>query len=197
MMDIAITANKIDILGIGVLPKLDRYEITFESEGDLNLFTFRTCSREQTYQGKKYGLDKRKITIIYIPNEIERNNVCPADIGAFSVSGRHSWGWLSFENDFNKLPATLICGKSTKEANGISACQGRVGLVQMIKFNDPVMVVTQPSCTSIFSENNNLIGKIFEIKLSKGICTYSFMDIASRKVHTLNTYGYDDILIRI
>jgi hypothetical protein len=182
--------------GIAILPKRSTYNFLFTSTGKLDLFTFRTCSREIAIENARRGIHTSQVLLSYTPNAIELSGACPIEVIGLSESKKDSWGFIDFEDTSTTLPATVICGESVIKSNGVSACQGRVGLLEQITFTTDVMTSPRKGCDDIKSENNTYTGKIFRFRISNGHCVYEFVQTSDpTKVHRLNTYGYTDILL--
>lgn len=191
-MDVWIKTKEVDKYGMAVLPKKPEQKITIEAWGKLTLFVFRTCSREIAIENARTGFDKYEALITYKLNEVEASGACPAEISAYNDKGRHSFGFIDFEDESTTLPATVICGGTTTDFGGVSVCQERQGLIQKIKFPTTVVVSPDPGCA---------IGKIegseFEFPINAGHCTYAFMERQKPyRFHRANFYGFSEILIR-
>lgn len=191
-MDISIRNKEFYGDGVLVLPRKPLYSIIFESEGKLDLFIFRTCSREIAIEDARRGLDRKEVLINYSPNEIEARGACPVDIGAYDEKGRHAWGLIDFEDPETTLPASLVCGKSTSDFNGVSICQERAGLIQKIKFPVDVVVSPDQGC-----EIGNKSGKEFEFPINLGLCVYAFMERnPPHRIHRATFYGFEELIIQ-
>ena len=106
--------------GVLVLPKKELYTIVFESDGRLDFFIFKTCSREIQIEDARRGLSRKQVTINYRPNEIERDNVCPIHVQAFAEDSRNASGFIDFEDDQSKLPCRYVGGERWDRNNGVS-----------------------------------------------------------------------------
>ncbi len=195
--DIYVWSKDKEGLGTIVVPKKSTYNFSFESEGIMDFFTFRTCSREIAIEDAHSGLKRKKVWIEYTPNEIEKSQVCPAHINSFAESGRHASGYIDFEDSIDTLPAKITCGEIEEKTRGVSVCQGRVGLIQKIEFDEEVMISPDKGCDSIKSENGTWVGKGFVFNLDRGDCVIAFMSKGKpHRTHRLSTRGYQDIVIR-
>lgn len=200
--DMVLSVNGIKGDGVLVVPQKDVHKMHIIAQGDLDLFTFTTCHREESTENAsnvttRAGLfrrtieKKREIDLEYTPTIIERSGGCPVYVGGYEQEkGRHSWGLIDFETDDAKLPATLSCNGATVESNGVSICQSRNGLIQAIRFKSSVRVSPEPEC-----DLGKTAGDYFEFSIKKGQCVYAFMD-ADKKIHRLTTIGYELIPIR-
>lgn len=193
-LDLEIEWNKNRFKGYVVLPKRAAYELKFKSPGKMDLFTFKSCSREEAKEASEYQGSPKRAVIHYVPNEIERLGGCPVEIGAYEkIKGRHSWGFIDFEDDAATLPAQLICGGVKYAPNGVSMCQQRQGLLQLIRFQ--FVAIVKPSVGCEIESGNR--GNEFIFNIKKGYCTYAFMELKKpHRIHRLSTYGYEKILLR-
>lgn len=196
-LDLYMRNKEYSATGMMVLPKKDLYSIIFESEGRMDFFTFKTCSRETVIVDGRRLLDRKEVQINYRPNEIEKKMMCAAQVYAVSESGITMAGHIEFEDDINKATAVLMCGDSTQETAGTSVCQGRVGLIQKIDFKDEMIVSPDEGCKNIKSENGTWHGRGFVINIERDFCLYVFMQKKPpHDTHKLLVYGYEGILIR-
>lgn len=189
--------------GVAVLPEKAKYNFHFIAKGDLDLFTFTTCHREYSAENAwnvtenrglifKRTIDKkREIKLEYAPNDIEKNGACPIMLGGYEEQkGRHSWGFVDFQDQSAKLKGTVECNGALFEYPGVSICQSRAGLIQSIKFPEPVKLSPDPECDFGIKE-----GQSFDIEIKPGQCVYAFMG-QSGLIHRLTTFGYEQIPIR-
>lgn len=195
--DLYIENKEFSGVGMLVLPKKDLYSIIFESDGKMDAFFFRTCSREIFIEDARRGLNRKQVQVNYRPNEIEATTTCPAHVQAVSQDGGYSVGFVDFENGIDTVKARLMCGEHIQSVNGASVCQGRVGLIQKIDFDEEMVVSPYMGCENIKSENGTWQGKGFIINIERDYCSFVFMQKkGEHKTHRLTTYGYEDILIR-
>ena len=197
-----ITIDGVTAEGVLVVPQKDVSKMIIVAQGDLDLFTFQTCHREEIAEDagnvvERRGLFRRKIVkkreieLEYRPNFIEKSGGCPVYVGGFEQEkGRHSWGIVDFETSDSTLPADVFCNGEGKKSKGVAICQSRVGLIQAIKFSSPVKVKHTPACDIGVSE-----GTYFEFPIVKGQCVYAFYN-PDKKIHRLTTIGYEQIPIR-
>lgn len=195
--DMKICLNDKCAEGVMVAPKSDNYNFKVESYGNLDLFEFATCHREETTQEfatKKrwYGhKGNRKASGWYEPVPgIETDGSCPAYFSGYDKKGRHSWGFVDFVSERESLPAVLFCNGDKSPSNGVSVCQSREGLIQRIVFSEPVRKPpSKPGCSISGS------GTEWVFKTPKGECVHLFQ-AKSGKLHRLTTLGYEAIIIR-
>jgi len=202
--DMTIVIDGVEKIGVAVVPMKDTHKIHITAQGDLDLFTFTTCHREETAEnawnvtGRSSGLfkrtidKKREIKMEYTPTEIEKRGGCPIFLGGYEQEkGRHSWGAIDFETPEATLTARLSCNGEESTANGVSICQSREGLIQVIEFPTETKVLPSKGC-EIGMEK----AVTYSFSLVKGHCVYAFMEIATKKIHRLTTIGYELIPIR-
>lgn len=202
--DMVINHSGVSYIGVAVLPELASYDLHIVAKGDLDLFTFTNCHRDEnsenawnvtetrrTFIFKKTVDKKKEIKLTFKPTSLEKDGVCPAFIGGFEeLKGRHSWGLIDFEDSAHKLQAAIECNGETKVMGGVSICQSRAGLVQRIQFGVKVRVSPEPECDLGKTE-----GEIFEFSIKKGQCVYAFMSEGG-DLHRMTTFGYEQVLIR-
>lgn len=185
--------------GVIAVSKKESYKFEVKSYGNLDLFTFSTCHREDTTQQfstKKrwYGSKgNRKTEGVYKPAPgLEDQYSCPAYIGGWDAKGRHSWAFVDFETDDLTLGARLSCNGSQRSRKGNSVCQSKAGLYQLIEFDEPVSMVI-PETDECFISNDK--AKSFKFMIKKGECVYRFID-DKYNMHRLTTLGYEQIIVR-
>lgn len=189
--------------GALVVPLKNVIPFLVTARGDLDLFTFTTCHREETAEDagnvtertgwlfKRTITKKREVKLDFRPTLIEGAGGCPVMLGGYEQSkGRHSWGFVDFETPEATLPAILNCNGLVLSVNGVSVCQARMGLIQSIKFPVSVRVSPEASCDLGKTE-----GDSFEFPIPKGQCVFAFM-AQDERIHRLTTLGYEQILIR-
>lgn len=178
--------------GTLVLPKKDDYSIYLEADAKINYLVFRTCSREITVEDPRSGLSRKKFTIRYTPNEIEREGVCPSEVMALNINGQNGVGFIEYEDPQTTLHATNICGGVTELVNGVSICQERVNMVEKIKFD--VEVMTSSLCCKLDKES----GVEFTYSVPLGKCTIAFIEKKSpNRIHRHVVIGYEEQLITL
>lgn len=196
-MDLKINGHQGE--GVLVVPRKSVYKFDIKSTGKLDLFTFTTCHREQTREkaGQRgWFRDKKRRKFDFKPAPIERESLaCPAELGGYERGkGRHSWGFIDFEHPALNLPALVSCNGSVYNSRGVTVCQAKVGLMQEIKFSQPVLAPEKNVCIILKSSDG---GKTYRFKMPKGRCSFRFLTAKGQeKWHRLTTLGYESILIR-
>ena len=193
--------NKKSFCGVGVLPYQKTYKLKIEAKAKLNFFAMTTCHREDTTENPDKGIFRKngRTFITYTPT-LEQKKACPLHLAAFNKKGKNSWGIIFFENPRFDLKAKLICNGETKIFNGVSVCQSRQGLTQRIIFSEKVETVnpvggaskSEKGCPSLNTTDN----KIFTFRVPPKECIYGFIGIKTKKIHQLNTIGYEKLIIR-
>lgn len=190
--------------GTMVAPYKTEHSFKVVSAGDLDLFTLETCHRDWTKERawkvvtkkrlfwKKKIEKKREVDFTYKPTELEKG-YCPIKLGGYDKSnGRHSWAFIDFKTPGETLQADVQCNGDQYKSTGVSVCQSRKGLKQVITF--PVVVQVKPAANCSLGK---VEGKVFKFNIAGGRCVYAFMEKGgARRVHRLTTLGYESILIR-
>lgn len=201
--DMEINANGFQGQGVLVVPEAEKYSFHLKAQGELDLFTFTNCHREDVAENasnvtttvgkifKRKIENKNEIKLEFIPSPLEKRDSCLVQLTGLEESkGRHSWGLVDFESSSNTLPALLSCNGNQINAKGVSICQARAGLIQAIKFPKEVFTSPDASCPLPITKGN-----YFEFPIQRGKCVYAFMT-KEKEIHRLTTLGYEQILIR-
>lgn len=184
--------------GVLVVPKSAKYKFEIHAKGKLDLFTFTTCHREYTKEkaGESgwFG-NSRLVETEYSPvKPMETDEACPVLLGGYEQKrGRHSWAFVDFETDTHKLPAQVTCNGSVYNSRGVTACQSKVGLIQLIIFSVPVVWSKKGKCGELSNPTDK---KTFRFRIKKNRCVYEFKEAGGARWHRLTTIGYEKILIR-
>jgi len=196
--DMVVCVDGICDEGMIVAPRKKQYEINVEAKNAMDLFTFTTCAREETSQSlggrsffKPEGNNKYKTN--FKPAEgLEDVYSCPTHIEARSKKGTHSQALVAYETPETNVPVKLLCNGKRDFFNGVSVCQSRAGLNQLVFFKRPVTLMDLESRCKIAKPVDGLK---WEFKMPRGECVYAFFD-PDGNVHRMITYGYDSIIIR-
>lgn len=200
--DMSITIDNITAEGVIVVPAKDVHSLHITAQGDLDMFTFTTCHREEVAEDASNVTEttgifrrkiekKREIKLDYKPTLIEKIGACPIQLGGYEQEkGRHSWGFIDFETPDAVLKATVFCNGNEVKANGVSACQSRAGLIQAIQFPEEVYIAPTEGCDIGYNK-----GTFFKFPIKKGQCVYAFMN-KKLEIHRLTTLGYEIVPIR-
>lgn len=195
--DISLEINDEIFEGVGVPFSFYSYEIKIKSKGKIDMLQIKSCSRDEhiTKTGGGFFKSGKKFTYIYTPLKgLEDNASCALEIGAYEErKGRHSWANIYFQDKDFDLHAKLKCnGNLYSDNKSSSVCQGSVGSIQKIIFNERVKVSPDNSRCKVMKTENELE---YTYIIPKGECTFYFgSKDADFHIHT--TIGYDGILIR-
>ena len=191
--DLDFKINSTSFKGVAVPNIADKYEIEVNSPFKLDLLKIETCHRELSIEGayyKKRILKNKKVyKFSFKPIEIEQD--CIIEISALSKKNTYSFGFIVLNSGFYNIKAENFCNGSKVISLGVSACQSKQGLVQLIKFKEPVI-----------ANSNCPINKIghnkYQYEIQKNHCVYLFTskNVLKRRVHKLHTYGYEKIILR-
>lgn len=190
-MDMDLQINNRVGNGVVVAPRSPKYNLKLKAAGKLDLFTFTNCHREMAQAS-----ETRDIVLDYTPiSRKELSGTCPIQLGGYEKErGRHSWGFIDFEDPGYTMVADLKCNGVASLVNGVGACQSLTGLIQEITFSVPVIISPEEKCPMPVSKDK----KTFEFPIITGQCVYIFMDATkgSDRLLRLTTIGYEKILFR-
>jgi hypothetical protein len=182
--------------GTIVVARNDSYDIEISAKQKLDLLTARSCHREMSFDPVKsrrglFGSRQKDYKFTYTPSDLEKLD-CPLELYGYSKKeGKHSFAMIDFQNSTDLLDARVSCNGESRPYIGVSICQSRHGLLQQIKFKEPVKVSPDPACPiSKILESDSFI-----FNLNKGICTYIFQSLKTKQTHRLTTIGYEEIIV--
>lgn len=190
--DMDLEVNGISYPGTLVVPKSGRYnmKIRFPGKGDLVLL--RTCHREEELE----DLGSSEQLYYYPATGLEDTGKCYLEVAAFSKKdGQHSWGMVDFQHEMWKLPAVLKCNGQTHNAQGVSICQSKFGLIQEVVFSEKISLSEKAKCFSKLDFEIKDGGSVIRFIMPKGECAFVIRG-ESGKMHKLTTIGYEQILLR-
>jgi len=195
--DMSIEVNGFKNQGTVVVPKANKYKFKVRGIAKLDLFTISTCSREITQEeagGSGWFTNTKKYEFDFVPLPIEKKPGCPIRLSALTKSTpKHSWGYVDFQDDLHKLPATLQCNGKWVNSSGVSICQSKKGLLQQIDFYQDTRVSKAGSCNF---DSEFEISKSFVFTMQQGECVYLFKEVGGQRLHRLTTIGYDQIILK-
>lgn len=198
--DMTGTVNGTQFDGVGVIPYAEKYNMQFVSRVDVDLISISSCHRDWTAESvAKLGWfqSKKGYSYEYDPSlGIENQGSCLVRIGAYNRDkGQNVWGIIDFENPSRTLPATSYCNGNVQQFSGVSICQSKVGLIQRLVFDSPVIQDTKaldPKC-----QMNSKDQKVWEYQLPVGECVIEFKEtVPPYRLHRHSTVAYTDVLIR-
>lgn len=194
--DTGITVNGSRYEGVVVIPHASRYDLIITPKGDIDLLLIQTCHREESYEKVSSGwFGKNQFRYTFEPRKgLEDTRVCPMRVEIYeSKKGRHSWAFLDFENPKYQIQATLVCNGKDILMNGVGVCQSKFGLVQRLKFSEPVRFAPPfPSECKLPVK----VGDAYELQSpAPGECLYHF-DTKSGRLGRFTLISYDGVLVR-
>lgn len=205
--DMIMTVNGLTVEGSTVASKSQKYDISIESKGNLDLFVMTSCHKEETKErawnvkktvrsglfgwGKKKIDLKNQVNFTYYPNKLEAEGDCPLEFGGYDKNGKHSWGFLDFESNKYTLKADIECNGIERKNRTTSHCQARSGLIQRISFKENVILAENNDCGIIQKDQ-----KIIEFEMPSGKCVLVFSNVGALSFHKMTLLGYDKIIIR-
>jgi hypothetical protein len=178
--------------GVGtlVVPRSQDYRLRAKFRGKGDLVTLKTCHRENEME--KLGRSER---LTFKPvGGLEDDGKCFLEVAAFEhKKGRHSWFMLDFENEQFTLPAFVKCNGSTYNSRGVTICQSKEGLVQVLEFPEPVKISEKAKC---FDSIKKPSGAYWEFNMPNRECSVIAMGMESGRMHKITLIGYEKIIIR-
>ncbi len=198
--DMIIEVNGYKGIGHLVVPQSDEYEFKIEARGELDLFVFSTCHRtitiEEAGDSGIFG-NKKKVKIKYKQVPGIEDEACPVVLEGYEVDkGRHSWGFVDFQEKNVQAMGILKCDGKVTKFKGVSTCQSSMGNLQEIEFEEEMQSATTENCPEAVSNNK----KSFKVTLGRGLCVYGFRVIKAEHMgavfHRLTTLGFEKIMIR-
>lgn len=166
-------------------------DITIVSQAALDLLRITSCHRDFTIEKVDegwFGGSGHQYVYHYDPTEKEIKSVCPLYIEAYSKDLITDWGYVVFRTD-ETLPASMDCNGTKWKFSGVSVCQTKSGLDQILRFDVPVKFEADPACK--ITQSNE---KEFIIRGELGFCYAEFSD--GKIWHRLILLGYDQVLVR-
>jgi hypothetical protein len=191
--DLKFKINDHLFIGVGIPPLSDSYKIEIEAPFELDLIRIETCHREISIQDafyKKRIIKKRKkYHFTFKPLDIERD--CIIEISALSKKEAHAFGMIVLNNKEYGLTSKSICNGVVKTHKGVSLCQAKNDLIQVIQFFKNVEV--KGDCPIMEMGDNK-----FKYEVKPNHCVFLFMqrDLGKRKIHKLHVFGYQKIILR-
>lgn len=212
--------------GLGVVPYAQEYrlEVNPTKKGKIDRIVFNSCHRNKGFYPQSKDLktisgfkkfwnnlwgskpdDLKGFEYLYTPTagDLENSTKCPLYIFILdSESEAHSWSVMIIRHPKYKLKGLLYCdGESFTDT--VTACEGRVGTIQRIRFNKPVSIevrsIPLPTSSdggSVIDGNCQMPRRIksgyYEFELNKGACTYLFRT-EQDEYHALITWAYDGL----
>lgn len=186
--------NKKVFKGMGVAPLTATQTIILVSPIQLDRLEISSCGRhdvkrdvdaKDTWFGKTDAGYVLKYT--HTPNALEVEGVCPLMFQAFSKDKQKAWGMVFFRTG-QTLPAEMDCNGAHWTFVGMSVCQTKAGIEQLLTFQNPVEYEATPEC-SITTEDK----KKFRVRARQDICKASFSDGVA--FHDMVLLGYKQVVV--
>ena len=181
--------NKETFIGVGVPSYNKSYLVTIEAPFPLDFVKIETCHRETIIQNafykKRIMKNKKKYQFTYNPIGIERD--CILIISILSKKGIYHFGQAAFQTKGYGVMADNYCNGSLSRKEGVSMCQSKKGLIQLIEFESEMK--PRSNCPVMALEGN----KKFRYEVGKGDCVFLFL--GKDRIHKLITYGYEEVIL--
>lgn len=198
--DLEATINGVYHKGISTLPLADNYDFVFEAPGEIEYMIIRTCHREEVYRPEDKKLlgfikiGKKEVAYLYEPTQKERDELCPLRVDVFdSDTGQHSWMFNDFETPELTLGVDMVCNGKRFFKTSVAACQVRHGLVQVLRFMEPIRFA--PPMPDICSVPLNLGDNEYEINVAPEECVYYAENQKGDRMR-ITFVGYSGLLVR-
>ena len=193
--DMQLKVGSLEGDGFLVVPDLSSYKMEVIAQGDLDLFSYSSCAREEYQEEawqKGWFKNKKKVQLEYRPNaKLEKHNCDLQFQGYEKEKGRHSWGYIVKEEpSYYALSANVICQGIEKRYSGVSQCQTRAGIFMQIEFDRPVK--WDSNCKVDASVKDDAV---FTFTVPRDYCSFGFLDRDGKR-HRLLSFGYDQIPMR-
>lgn len=180
--------------GLALAPPAASTTVTLTSPIPLDRLEISSCGRHEVYR----EVDKRsgwfgktssgyEMAYTYKPTEQEATGMCPLMFQAFSKEAQKAWGMLFFKSD-QGLSSVMYCNGVKWEFSGLSVCQTKAGLEQMLKFEVPVKYEASPECSIATTDN-----KTFMVRSRNEFCKASFSD--GHLFQDMVLLGYKQVVI--
>ena len=174
--------------GVGVPKYSKSYLVEIEAPFKLNYVKIESCHREMVlknaYHKKRIIKNRKKFQFNYNPIGIERE--CILFITALNESGKGRFAQVVFQSKKYTLNALNFCNGEKSKTAGVSFCQSKKGLTQLIQFDEDLVV--RSTCPIYPFETK----KTFKYDPQSGDCVYLFL--GRDRLHKLIVYGYDEII---
>lgn len=183
-------------VGVATFPACKNYEFKLYANGEMDLAYMTNCN--QSIPVEDAGSSH---TFEYRPSE--NTELCDVKFQTFEkILNRHEFGFVSFEHKFWELPFQMECNGKTYKANGVDVCQAQVGLIQFIKFDQPVDYASQRICDEYDKKCKALPKKCavfkttdrqtFEMTQAYGRCRIVFINESGETLRgKLTTIGWE------
>lgn len=191
--DLSVTVDGLTYPGYGVLPVKDSYQFEAKTKHDMDRFSYTNCHK-QVVEEKVDGVSmfsksaKYKFTFKR-QTPVEQTDPCPLQLVASADGNEHSWAFFDFQDSTYQLKAHLECDGWQADYHGVSVCQSRAGLTQLLRFDSEVM---QADELDAFKSSDQ---KTFIFQMPRGMQVRVFCS-KDRKCHRITLIGYDEAWLR-
>tara|TARA_R100001509_G_C4793939_1_gene190750 strand:- start:56 stop:742 length:687 start_codon:yes stop_codon:yes gene_type:complete len=186
--NLSFAVNGESFRGIGVPKKNKSYKIEIQAPFNLDYVKIESCHREHilenAYIKKRILKNRKKYEFVYKPIGIEKE--CILILTVLSKKGKYHFGQVAFNTKEYKAKALNYCNGKTIKSDGVSMCQSKKGLIQLIEFENQMK--PQSNC-----EIHSVDGKVFKYDITAGDCVFLFL--GRNKLHKLVTWGYEDFIL--
>lgn len=204
--DLKVQVNGQMIVGFGVVPLAEQYEIKIFPKGEIDRIIIRTCHRELVFDKPDQSFWDRLrretsfTTTLERTRDIEDVAACAMEVDVFEEKKKRSgFAVIDFHDRRPEisLPFSAHCnGTMNAFGAGVGVCQSAVGLVQEVLFAEPVLAESS-DCPTMF-DGDSQPKQIWRYLMPAGKCTAYF---AARTKHPngmrlkarLNTIGYSHV----
>ena len=186
--DLSFSINGKPFKGVAVPTLSKAYLIEIEAPFKLNYVKIESCHREivlrNAYHKKRILKNRKKFQFNYKPIGIEKE--CIVFISALNENGKGKFAQIAFQAKQYNINAKNFCNGKESNTSGVSLCQSKKGLVQMIEFDEDLEVRSTCPIMSYKGKKN------FKYEPESGDCVFLFM--GKDRLHKLVSYGYDEII---
>lgn len=180
--------------GLALVPSAPETTLRLTSPIPLDRLEISTCGRHEV----RRDVDKQstwfsegesgyELVYTYRPTAEESKGVCPIMFQAFSKDSQKAWGMLFFKSD-QTLPAEMDCNGGHRKFSGLSICQSKAGIDQLLVFKVPVMFESNSNCVITTEDKKSHL-----VRSTKEFCRASFTD--GKNYHDLVLLGYNQVII--
>lgn len=173
-----------DYRGTATVQRKSSQNIKFKIPKGTIKFMIATCSREEFFAYPESDIKYTYIPIMFLENL----DSCIMKATAITNKGETITGIIDFTAG-EQLKGELSCNGQVYKSTGAGFCQSRQNLIQNIEFSEETVFAFGEGCNE---PKKGYISTSYNISLSKGFCTYQFMN-KDKETYRLTTYGYDSI----
>lgn len=173
--------------GACVVKRAPKYTLEVNAPADMDYLSIETCHRHVTKEDLGDSFTYDYVPLVGVEDGID----CAVEITTLDKKhAKNGYAYIEFESDLFTLSSLIKCNGQVYQAQGVSICQSKKGLSQVIEFKEPVKVSPDDSCP-LDAEHS---GSLFEFHLPRGACLYLFQS-KSGDLHKLITLGSEDQIL--